>query len=179
MVLGLPMLAIAAAIRVTSRGPALHRYEMVGKGGRIFRGQKFRTMVTDAHQMRDALMHRNEMTGPVFKLRDDPRVTPIGRWLRKYSVDELPQLFSVLSGDMSLVGPRPPGPYEWEKFEPWQRQKLLVTPGMTSLWIVRGKPQDFDRWIRLDIAYINRWSLWLDLQILWQTLRFVLHGQNH
>jgi lipopolysaccharide/colanic/teichoic acid biosynthesis glycosyltransferase len=174
-----PVMAIVAiAIRLTSRGPVLHRYEMVGEGGRTFWGQKFRTMIVNAHAMRAQIEHMNEMKGPVFKVKNDPRVTSIGRWLRKYSLDELPQLWSVVKGDLSLVGPRPPGPYEADEFDDWRRDKLKVKPGMTSLWVVRGKPSDFDEWVRLDIEYINNWSLWLDMVILAKTLPIVLLGRN-
>src|SRR5438128_4391774 len=109
-------LAVAVAIKLTSPGPLFHRYAMVGKDGKIFWGQKFRSMVVDAHSLRNQIEHKNEMNGPVFKITNDPRVTPVGRWLRKFSVDEVPQLWNVLKGDMSLVGPRPPGPYEFDKF---------------------------------------------------------------
>jgi lipopolysaccharide/colanic/teichoic acid biosynthesis glycosyltransferase len=119
------------------------------------------------------------MRGPVFKMKDDPRVTPVGRVLRKYSLDELPQLWSVFKGDMSLVGPRPPLVYEYEKFEEWQKRKLAMKPGMTSLWQVNGKPQDFNEWLRLDFEYIEHWSLWLDLQILFRTAIVVLTGKNY
>jgi lipopolysaccharide/colanic/teichoic acid biosynthesis glycosyltransferase len=133
-------------------------------------------MVTNAESLQDSLADRNEMSGPVFKMRDDPRVTRVGRTLRKYSIDELPQLWSVLKGDMSLVGPRPPLQSEWVRFEPWQRRKLAVTPGITCLWQVSGRAdiRNFARWAQLDIEYIERWNLGLDLRILWRTLWAVL-----
>jgi lipopolysaccharide/colanic/teichoic acid biosynthesis glycosyltransferase len=118
------------------------------------------------------------MAGPVFKMKNDPRITPVGRILRKFSVDELPQLWSVLKGDMSLVGPRPPLVYEVEKFEDWHFEKLSVQPGAVSLWHVAGKPQDFDEWVRLDLKYIHDWSLWLDIKILLQTVPYMLLGRN-
>ena len=173
------LLFTAILIRLTSPGPILHRYEMVGMGGRVFWGQKFRSMVVNAHAIRSQLEHKNEMRGPVFKISNDPRVTTVGRWLRRYSLDETPQLWSVLKGDMSLVGPRPPGPYEAEKFADWHWEKLSIKPGMTSLWIVRGKPSDFNEWVRLDIEYINNWSLWLDIVILFKTIPIVVLGRNH
>src|SRR5207244_11951927 len=140
--------------------------------GRFFTGYKFRTMVPNAETLQADLAHRNEMRGPVFKMRDDPRVTRVGRILRRYSLDELPQLWSVLKGDMSLVGPRPPLQTEWARFSEWQRRKLSVTPGITCLWQIRGRNTicDFDEWVRLDIEYIEKWSLWLDLQILARTV---------
>ncbi|MCL4486888.1 MAG: sugar transferase [Chloroflexi bacterium] len=170
---------IALAIRLSTGPPVLYEWNVVGKGGRPFRGFKFRTMVTNADELKDGLLERNQMRGPVFKMKDDPRITPIGRWLRKYSLDELPQLWSVLAGDMSLVGPRPPLASEYAKFDEWQRGKLAVKPGMTGLWQVRGKPTDFEQWVKLDLEYIERWSLWLDLKILLQTAFVVLTGKNY
>jgi lipopolysaccharide/colanic/teichoic acid biosynthesis glycosyltransferase len=137
-------------------------------------------MVVGADRIKEELLHLNEMNGgPVFKMKDDPRITPIGRLLRKYSLDELPQLWSVLKGDMSLVGPRPPLQSEFARFTEAQKQKLSVQPGMTSLWQVRGKPQDFNAWVRLDLEYIDQWSLWLDFKILVQTALVVLTGKNY
>jgi lipopolysaccharide/colanic/teichoic acid biosynthesis glycosyltransferase len=179
VVLSPVLLIIALAIKLTSEGSVLHRYEMVGKDGRLFWGQKFRSMVANAHAMRAELEHMNQMKGPVFKIKDDPRITTVGRWLRKYSLDEIPQLWSVLKGDMSLVGPRPPGPYEAEKFAYWHWKKMKVRPGMTSLWIIRGKPSEFDEWVRLDIEYIANWSIWLDTMILVRTIPVVFLGRNH
>lgn len=174
------MLLIALAIRLTSGAPILFRWQVVGEKGHPFTGFKFRTMVVGADRIKEELLHLNEMNGgPVFKMKDDPRITPIGRFLRKYSLDELPQLWSVLKGDMSLVGPRPPLQYEYDKFTDWQKQKLAVKPGMTSLWQVKGKPQDFDEWVQLDLEYIERWSLWLDFKILLQTAIVVVTGKNY
>lgn len=179
LVLSPLLLLIAALIRLTSGAPVLYAWRVVGQSGRPFVGYKFRTMVTNADQIKRELMERNEMRGgPVFKIKDDPRVTPIGRILRKYSLDELPQLWSVLKGDMSLVGPRPPLQTEYAQFEEWQKRKLAVKPGMTCLWQVRGKPSDWNEWLRLDFEYIDRWSLWLDLKILWQTFVVVITGKN-
>ncbi len=174
------LLVIAIAVRVTSGSPILYRWRVVGQCGRPFIGYKFRTMVTNADQLKRELLNRNQMEGGiVFKLKDDPRVTPIGRMLRKYSLDELPQLWSVLKGDMSIVGPRPPLTTEYEQFEEWQKRKLTVKPGMTSLWQVSGKPKNFNEWLRLDFEYIDRWSLWLDFKILVKTAYVVVTGQNH
>ncbi len=171
--------AIALAIRISSGSPVLVEWRVVGQNGRPFTGFKFRTMVQNADRLKQTLLAQNEMRGPVFKMKDDPRITPVGRVLRKYSLDELPQLWSVLKGDMSLVGPRPPLVYEYERFQDWQKRKLALKPGMTSLWQVSGKPQDFDRWLQLDFEYIERWSLWLDLQILFRTALVVLTGKNY
>lgn len=174
------LLLIVLGIRITSGSPVLYAWQVVGMRGRPFTGRKFRTMVRGADGMKQDLLHLNEMNGgPVFKVRDDPRVTPIGKYLRKYSLDELPQLWSVLKGDMSLVGPRPPLQSEYEKFTDWQKKKLAIKPGMTSLWQVRGKPSDFDEWVRLDLEYIDQWSLWLDAQILFKTAIIVVTGKNH
>lgn len=174
------LLLIALAIRLTSGAPILYEWHVVGQGGRPFIGYKFRTMVPNADQLKRELVERNEMRGgPVFKIKDDPRVTPIGKLLRKYSLDELPQLWSVLKGDMSLVGPRPPLQTEYAQFEEWHKRKLAVKPGMTCLWQVRGKPNDWNEWLRLDFEYIDHWSLWLDLKILFQTAWLVATGKNY
>ena len=169
---------ISLAIRVSSGSPVLYEWNVIGKDGRPFKGYKFRTMVQNADELKAMLLERNEMQGPVFKLKDDPRVTPVGRVLRKFSLDELPQLWSVLKGDMSLVGPRPPLESEYAHFSDAQKRKLAIKPGMTSLWHVSGKPTDFDEWVRLDFEYIDRWSLWLDIQILFKTTFVVLTGKN-
>ncbi len=172
------LLLIAAAIKATSRGPVFYACAWIGKDAQPFTGYKFRTMVADADAMEAALQSSNEMRGPAFKITNDPRITPIGRWLRKYSLDELPQLFSVLTGNMSLVGPRPPREHEFKQFTPFQRQKLCVTPGMTCLWQVEGRHRisDYDDWVRLDLDYINRWSLALDFEILLRTVGVVFRG---
>ena len=172
------LLLISLAIRVSSGSPVLYEWNVVGKNGKPFKGHKFRTMVQNADELKALLLDRNEMRGPVFKLKDDPRITPVGHVLRKFSLDELPQLWSVLKGDMSLVGPRPPLESEYARFSDAQKRKLAIMPGMTSLWQVSGKPPDFDEWVRLDLEYIDRWSLWLDLQILFKTTFVVLRGKN-
>lgn len=174
-----PVLAlIALAVKLGSSGPILYHWNVVGRDGRFFTGFKFRTMVVNADIMKAQLMSANEMSGPVFKMKNDPRITRIGRFLRKFSLDELPQLWSVLKGDMSLVGPRPPLQSEWEHFEPWQRRKLSVKPGMTCLWQVKGRNdiRNFDAWVRLDLQYIDNWSLWLDVKILMMTFLAVVRG---
>lgn len=180
LVLLSPFLAlIALAIKLTSPGPVFYRWDVMGRTGIPFTGYKFRSMVANAHELKKHLWQWNEMTGPVFKLKNDPRVTPVGRVLRKFSLDELPQLWSVLKGDMSLVGPRPVGPDEWEHFEDWQRRKLSVIPGMISLWHIRGKPNGFNEWIKLDLEYVDNWSIWLDIKLLFGAAWYVLSGRNY
>jgi lipopolysaccharide/colanic/teichoic acid biosynthesis glycosyltransferase len=170
---------IAAAIRLTSPGPALYRWPVVGEGGRPLKAYKFRTMVADADRLKKHLLNRNEARGPIFKMRNDPRVTHIGRVLRKFSLDELPQLWTVLKGDMSLVGPRPVLVEEWEQMEAWQRRKLSTKPGIVCLWHVRGQPRDLNEWVRLDLEYVDNWSLWLDLKLLLWTPLYILTGRNY
>ncbi len=174
------LLLIALAIKVTSAGPVFYRWQVVGRGGRPFTGYKFRTMVVNADALKAQLMAANEMSGPVFKIKRDPRITPIGRFLRKLSLDELPQLWSVLKGDMSLVGPRPPLRAEYMQFTPWQRTKLSVTPGITCLWQIGGRNRvsSFDEWVQLDLDYIARRSFWFDLWILLRTVPAVLLGRG-
>jgi lipopolysaccharide/colanic/teichoic acid biosynthesis glycosyltransferase len=157
----------------------LFRQQRAGLNGRPFTMLKFRSMVTDAEQRKSELEALNEMTGPVFKVTNDPRITPIGRWLRKYSVDELPQLINVWRGEMSLVGPRPLPVDEVRRFDdPAHRRRLSVKPGLTCLWQVSGRNnlRDFQEWVRLDLEYIDNWSLWLDLRILARTVPVVLAG---
>jgi lipopolysaccharide/colanic/teichoic acid biosynthesis glycosyltransferase len=169
-------LALAIAVKITSPGPILYRWKVVGQSGRHFVGYKFRSMVANAECLRPQLDALNEMRGPVFKMSHDPRVTRIGSWMRRYSLDELPQLYSVLKGDMSLVGPRPPLATEYAQFTEFQKLKLAVKPGITCLWQVGGRNQvsDFDQWVGLDLEYIRDWSLYLDLKILLQTVKEVL-----
>lgn len=158
-------------IRLESPGPAFFRQERVGKHGRKFSMYKFRSMVTGADKMQEKLRHLNEMDGPVFKIENDPRFTRLGKFLRKTSLDELPQLFNVLKGEMSLVGPRPPLYSEVLQYHPWERKRLSVTPGITCLWQVTGRNQiKFDEWMKLDIQYIDNWSFTLDLKILVRTI---------
>jgi exopolysaccharide biosynthesis polyprenyl glycosylphosphotransferase len=170
------LLAIGVLVWATSKGPMLFRQERCGLNSRRFELLKFRTMVHDAEARLDEVAHLNEVHGPAFKARRDPRMTWVGRWLRRFSLDELPQLFNVLLGDMSLVGPRPPIPDEVARYERWQRRRLSMKPGITGLWQVSGRAEldDFDHWIRLDLAYIDQWSLWLDLKILAKTVPAVL-----
>ena len=175
------MLAIALAIRLTSkRGePIFFGQRRCGLNGRLFTCWKFRSMIVDAETVRKKLEAYNEVDGPVFKMRQDPRVTPLGRFLRKYSLDELPQLWNVLAGDMSLVGPRPPLPEEVEHYDPWQRRRLSMRPGITCLWQVSGRSNlPFETWMKLDLQYIDNWSLWLDFKILLRTIYVVLTARG-
>jgi exopolysaccharide biosynthesis polyprenyl glycosylphosphotransferase len=172
-------LVIGVLIKIGSRGPVLFRQQRSGLNGAPFTIYKFRTMVTNAEQFQHELAAMNEMTGPVFKVTNDPRVTPIGKFLRKYSLDELPQLLNVLRGEMSLVGPRPLPVDEVKRFNDLaHRRRLSVKPGITCLWQVSGRNNvsDFRDWVRLDLEYIDNWSLWLDIKILWWTVPVVLTG---
>jgi lipopolysaccharide/colanic/teichoic acid biosynthesis glycosyltransferase len=173
-------LVLATLIKATSRGPVFYRWRVVGGGGRPFVGYKFRSMVANADELKADLLDQNEMAGPVFKLTRDPRITAIGAWMRRYSLDELPQLYSVLKNDMSLVGPRPPLVTEYSRFTPVQKQKLAVKPGITCLWQVNGRNQvsDFDDWVKFDLEYIRNWSLALDFRILYKTAREVFAGSG-
>ena len=182
LVLGLSvpaMLVIALAIKIAGGGTILYRQTRCGLHGRKFTLLKFRTMVENADQQLGQLTHLNEMQGPVFKMKEDPRITPVGRMLRRLSLDELPQLWNVLKGDMSLVGPRPPVPQEVSLYERWQRRRLSMRPGLTCLWQIRGRNDiDFDRWMQLDLEYIDNWSPMLDIQILAKTIPAVLSGRG-
>ena len=171
---------IALAIKLDSRGPVLFGQERVGRGGRRFRLWKFRTMCRDAEARKARLMPRNEMRGPAFKLTDDPRVTRVGAFLRWHNLDELPQFWNVLRGQMSLAGPRPSTPDEVDAYEPWQRRRLTVRPGMTGLaQMVRGGAlRDFDEVVGLDLEYIDEWSLGLDARLLLSTLRGLIAGRR-
>jgi lipopolysaccharide/colanic/teichoic acid biosynthesis glycosyltransferase len=173
-------LVLAAAVKLTTRGPVFYRWQVVGKGGHPFTGYKFRSMCSNADQLKKQLEGLNEMQGPVFKLTNDPRITRLGAWLRRYSMDELPQLFSVLKGDMSLVGPRPPLVTEYARFNEYQKQKLAVKPGITCLWQINGRNEvkDFEEWMKLDLEYIRRWTPGLDLWILLKTAGEVFAGSG-
>jgi len=179
LLLGIPMGIVALMIRITSPGPVIFRQQRAGKHGKPFTMYKFRSMSNDAEMRRAELEPFNQMNGPVFKVEADPRITPLGRWLRRSSFDELPQLVNVLMGDMSLVGPRPLPIYEVEKFENTaQRRRLSVKPGLTCLWQISGRNQvkDFRDWVKLDLDYIDKWSLGLDLKILLRTIPAVFMG---
>jgi exopolysaccharide biosynthesis polyprenyl glycosylphosphotransferase len=178
VLLGIPLLIVAIAIRVTDGSPVFFRQVRVGLHGRPFTIHKFRTMVVDAEERLDEVRHLNERTGAAFKASDDPRMTPIGRWLRRTSIDELPQLWDVLTGSMSLVGPRPPLPSEVAEYDIWHRRRLSMKPGITGLWQIEARHDpDFDRWVEHDLLYIDGWSIWLDLKILLKTIpALVAHG---
>jgi len=171
------LLLIAVVIKLNSPGPLFFKQERNGMNGRKFRLLKFRSMVVGAEGMQEELLALNEMDGPVFKIKNDPRMTKIGKFLRKFSLDELPQLINVLKGDMSLVGPRPPIPGEVTNYEAWQRRRLSMRPGITCFWQISGRNEiDFEQWMKLDLEYIDNWSLWLDLKILLNTIPVVLFG---
>ena len=180
LLIGLPIAGlIALTIKLVYGGDVLFRQTRCGLNGRFFTLYKFRTMVEDAEERRRELMHLNEMKGPVFKLKSDPRVTPLGRLLRRFSLDEIPQFWNVLRGDMSLVGPRPPIPEEVAQYQRWQRRRLAMKPGLTCLWQVSGRNNlDFERWMQLDLEYIDSWSPMLDLKILLKTIPAVLTGKG-
>ena len=175
----LVMAAIAIAIKLDSEGPIIYTSPRVGRDGKLFMMYKFRSMVSNADEQKEALRELNEADGPLFKIKQDPRQTRVGRLLRRLSLDELPQLFNVLSGEMSLVGPRPPLPEEVELYKPWHRQRLAVVGGMTGLWQVSGRSDlSFDELCMLDIYYIENWTLGLDIRILLQTIPHMLSGRG-
>jgi exopolysaccharide biosynthesis polyprenyl glycosylphosphotransferase len=180
LVLLAPLLALVALLLKASapRCPVLFRFRATGQNGAQFFAYKFRTMIPGAENLKNQLLDQNEMNGPVFKMKNDPRITPLGRFLRKYSIDELPQLWNVVQGDLSLVGPRPPWPHEVQRYDFWHKRRLSVKPGLTCLWQVRGrnKVRDFSDWVAMDLEYIDKWSLWLDFKILLWTIPAVLKG---
>ncbi|GAA4104474.1 sugar transferase [Nonomuraea soli] len=179
LAIGLPMLVIGLIIRSTSPGPALFYQVRVGRNGQEFKVVKFRTMRQDAEQVKLLLTDDNEFDGVLFKIRNDPRITGVGGFLRRYSLDELPQLFNVMRGDMSLVGPRPPLPSEVEQYGADVRRRLVVKPGITGLWQVSGRSDlSWEESVRLDLRYVENWSLMLDLQILWKTISAVIGGEG-
>lgn len=173
-----PLIMLAAMIiKVTSKGPVFFKQERVGLNGRKFMLYKFRSMVNDAEALKEKLLHHNEMDGPVFKIKHDPRITPIGYIIRKTSIDEIPQFFNVLKGDMSIVGPRPPLRSEVERYEVWQRRRLSLKPGITCIWQVSGRNNiGFEEWMRMDLEYIDHWSLMLDLKLMFRTAWVVVTG---
>jgi exopolysaccharide biosynthesis polyprenyl glycosylphosphotransferase len=179
LVLASPVLvAIALAIRISDGPPILFSQPRVGLHGRVFHVLKFRTMVPDAEEQLHELRERNEISGHAFKVTDDPRISRIGRVLRRTSLDELPQLWNVVRGEMSLVGPRPPLPSEVASYDVWHRRRLSMKPGITGLWqITDRRNPDFDRWVEIDLDYIDRWSLWLDVKILARTLPAMVEGR--
>ena len=176
----LAVMAVAALlIKLTSPGPVLFKQERCGLSGRVFTMYKLRSMIDNAEQLRCELEPLNEMDGPVFKSSRDPRITPVGKLIRRFSIDEFPQIYNVLRGDMSLVGPRPPLPQEVAKYERWQKRRLSMKPGITCLWQISGRNKvSFEDWMKLDLTYIDNWSLLLDLKILLKTVPVVLLGRG-
>lgn len=175
-----PLFAVVAAIiKLTSPGPIFFKQVRVGLRGKTFEMFKFRSMVVDAEQRLAALREKNEQTGPTFKMARDPRVTAIGRFIRKYSIDELPQLLNVLRGEMSIVGPRPPVPPEVAQYQPWQRRRLSVVPGLTCFWQVMGRNKiGFDEWMLLDLQYVDQWSIGKDVSLIGRTVPVVVTGRG-
>jgi lipopolysaccharide/colanic/teichoic acid biosynthesis glycosyltransferase len=181
LVLAAPLLLVLGIlVKLTSPGPVFYHWKVVGRDGHPFTGYKIRSMVVNADELKARLEHRNEMAWPMFKMAVDPRITAVGSWMRRYSLDELPQFYSVLKGDMSLVGPRPPLRSEYERFTEYQKQKLAVKPGITCFWQISGRNEvsDFNEWVRLDLQYIRCWSIWLDLKILLRTFGTVFSGSG-
>ena len=173
------MLITIIAIRLNSKGAVIFAQERVGLNEKMFKMYKFRSMVNNAEELKEDLMTDNEMTGPMFKIKEDPRVTSVGRFIRKTSIDELPQLFNILKGDMSLVGPRPNLPREVKKFNLYHRQKLLAKPGLTCYWQVMGRSNiGFEEWMELDIKYIRERNTWIDIKLILKTF-FVLFGDKN
>ena len=180
LVLLAPLLGgVALAIKITSPGPVFFRQQRVGHHGRLFQMLKFRSMRQDADKLKEQLLAQNEATGPAFKMRHDPRITTVGRFIRKYSIDELPQLWHVLVGTMTLVGPRPVVPEEAADYLDWHRRRFEVKPGLTCIWQVQGRSDvTFDEWMRMDLEYVETRSMWLDLKLLVLTIPAVLTGRG-
>lgn len=173
------LLIIMVLIKLESKGPVIFSQERVGRYGKAFKMYKFRSMVVNAEELKAKLAAQNEMSGPMFKMKDDPRVTKIGKFIRKTSLDEVPQLVNVLKGDMSIVGPRPSLPKEVEQFEPWMHKRHEVKPGLTCYWQVSGRNNiDFEDWMKLDIKYVEERNLWVDIKLIFKTV-FVLFGDKN
>ncbi|MDU2266581.1 exopolysaccharide biosynthesis polyprenyl glycosylphosphotransferase [Clostridium celatum] len=172
------LLIVAIAIRIDSKGPIIFKQDRVGKDGKIFSMYKFRSMIVNAEELKAKLETKNEMSGPMFKMKNDPRITKVGRFIRKTSIDELPQLINVIKGDMSLVGPRPSLPKEVEQFSPWMLERLKVKPGITCYWQVMGRNNiAFEEWMKLDVKYVHEMNYWLDIKLIFKTF-FVLFGDE-
>ena len=170
---------VACAIKITSKGPIFFLQKRVGKNGELFNMYKFRSMVVNAEELKEKLKHKNEMSGPMFKMKDDPRVTKVGKFIRKTSLDELPQLWNVLKGDMSLVGPRPSLPKEVEQFDSWMFKRLTVRPGLTCYWQVSGRNNiDFEDWMKLDVKYVEERNLWIDIKLIFKTVGVLFGDKN-
>ncbi|MBL4932630.1 sugar transferase [Clostridium paridis] len=170
---------VAILIKLDSTGPVVFSQLRIGKNGKSFKMYKFRSMVVDAEELKVKLLERNEMSGPMFKMKEDPRITRIGKFIRKTSIDELPQLINILKGEMSLVGPRPSLPKEVEEFEPWMRERLDVKPGLTCYWQVMGRNSiDFRNWMKLDVKYVKERNFWLDIKLICKTFSVLLGDEN-
>ena len=179
LVLSPLFVVIAIIIKFTSKGPVFFSQKRVGRDGKEFKMYKFRSMVVNAEELKEKLAAQNEMSGPMFKMKDDPRVTMVGKLIRKTSIDELPQLWNVFKGDMSLVGPRPSLPKEVAQFEEWMHKRLDVKPGLTCYWQVSGRNNiDFEDWMKLDIRYVKERNLWIDIKLIFKTV-FVLFGDKN
>ena len=169
---------VAIAIKLDSKGPIFFKQDRVGKDEELFSMYKFRSMVVNAEELKKVLENQNEMSGPMFKMKKDPRITRVGRFIRKTSIDELPQLVNVIKGDMSLVGPRPSLPKEVEQFEPWMKERLTVQPGITCFWQVMGRNSiPFEEWMKLDVKYVRERNYFLDIKLIFKTF-FVLFGDD-
>ena len=170
---------VACAIKFTSKGPIFFSQKRVGKNGELFDMYKFRSMVVNAEELKEKLAHQNEMSGPMFKMKDDPRVTKVGKFIRRTSLDEIPQLWNVLKGDMSLVGPRPSLPKEVKQFEKWMYKRLTIKPGLTCYWQVSGRNNiDFEDWMKLDINYVEDRNLWIDIKLILKTVGVLFGDKN-
>ena len=179
LVLSPLFIVIAIIIKLTSKGPVFFSQKRVGKYGREFDMYKFRSMVVNAEELKEKLAAQNEMSGPMFKMKDDPRVTKVGKFIRKTSIDELPQLWNVLKGDMSLVGPRPSLPKEVAQFEDWMHKRLDVKPGLTCYWQVSGRNNiDFEDWMKLDVKYVEERNLWIDIKLIFKTVEVSFGDKN-
>ena len=173
------IILVGILIKLESKGPIIFSQKRVGLNGKKFNMYKLRSMVSNAEELKEKLSDKNEMSGPMFKMKDDPRITRVGKFIRKTSIDELPQLFNVLKGDMSLVGPRPSLPKEVKEFEPWMLKRLDVKPGITCYWQVMGRSSiGFEEWMKLDIKYVDERSFWLDIKLIFKTF-FVLFGDEN
>lgn len=173
------LIIVSILIKLESDGPIIFSQDRIGYKGQKFKMYKFRSMVVNAEELKKKLAERNEMSGPMFKMKNDPRVTKVGKFIRKTSIDELPQLINILKGEMSLVGPRPSLPKEVKEFEPWMMERLEVKPGLTCYWQVSGRNDiDFEDWMKLDIKYVRERSFWLDIKLIFKTF-FVLFGDEH
>ena len=178
LILSPVLLIVSILIATTSKGPVIFKQDRVGKNGIIFKMYKFRSMVANAEELKAQLEKDNEMNGPMFKIKNDPRITKVGRFIRKTSIDEIPQLINVLKGEMSLVGPRPSLPSEVKEFEPWMLERLTILPGLTCYWQVMGRNDiEFNEWMKLDIKYVRERNFWLDLKLIFKTF-FVLFGDK-